>query len=350
MVQNLSERHKFRPIIKTSRHKSGNMPPIILIAVLLLTGCSHDTRQGKDCNNRQEVLLDDYKSFYRTLQKKQTATTADLIAIIKKRNAIENVLFALDNIDSTSFSFRDSIDNAIFHLVDSNKRTLKDYLDITNETNGVQQDTLSRKLMASAHRFYNSLDSIPIFKLSNTGTVKTYERILNDAIQKGFKNKTDILTFLRKEDRVFRSFLVHLSTLGNIQLTKVQENSAAVMKQMIKLTEEESPLLTTDESIILLTIRNNRRLLQNSIQCINDIQNNKVKGSEQETAYSWMLLQPWVSFDKLSFALMDEEQMKTCHVLAEETQKCTDKLTKTAFSIDEDKLSSILIKTIIVTR
>ena len=116
---------------------------------------------------------------------------------------------------------------------------------------------------------------------------------------------------------------------------------------MIGLCQGDNPTFTTSEVVILLTMRNNRRLLQNALQCVNDINNHKVKGGDQAAAYLWMLLQPWISFDGFALSLMSEAQIGTLKILATETPKCVVKLGKPQFPIDTDELPSLLIKTTI---
>lgn len=160
-------------------------------------------------------------------------------------------------------------------------------------------------------------------------------------------DKRDLFTFLRNEDRAFRSFLGHLPTLGGIPLAKVRDGSSALMKEMIGLCQGDKPSFTTSEVVILLTMRNNRRLLQNALQCVNDINSRKVKGGDQSAAYLWMLLQPWISFDGFALSLMSDAQRGTLRTLAAETPKCIVKLGKPQFPIDTDELPSLLIKTTI---
>lgn len=119
------------------------------------------------------------------------------------------------------------------------------------------------------------------------------------------------------------------------------------MKEMIGLCQGDTPPFTTSEVVILLTMRNNRRLLQNALQCVNDINNRKVKGGDQSAAYLWMLLQPWISFDGFALSLMSDAQRGTLRTLAAETPKCIVKLGKPQFPIDTDELPSLLIKTTI---
>lgn len=117
------------------------------------------------------------------------------------------------------------------------------------------------------------------------------------------------------------------------------------MKDMVELAQGERPVLTIKEVVILLTMRNNRRLIQNALQCVNDVNAHKVKGKDQSAAYMWMLLQPWVSFDGCAYSLMSDAQMNWMNTLATETPKSITKLGKVNFPIDTEELPSLLIKT-----
>lgn len=343
------------PSKKTMARQIAALLPVFLLG-MLVSACNGSDSEAKSFSGAN-AALEDYEAFLRSVSKQKTLSNSELVSSVLEWKALDDSVTAAmfrDSVhtnravvDSTYFSLRDSITDKLTSLVDSRKRSFQDYLDFSLAVNRPRLDSLSNQLMMSAHRFYASMDSVPVFNMDNVSTIHRYEDILDDATRRGIHTKRDLFLFLRNEDRAFRSFLVHLPTLGGIPLAKVRDGSSALMKEMVELCQGDNPAFTTYEVVILLTMRNNRRLLQNALQCVNDINNRKVKGGDQAAAYLWMLLQPWISFDGLALSLMSEAQIGTLKILATETPKCVVKLGKPQFPIDTDELPSLLIKTTI---
>ena len=330
------------------------LPAVVL--ALSVSGCKGDAPKTESFPGADDALAG-YSAFLHSIPEHKAFSTTELVSSVREWKTLDDSVCAAmfrDSVhtnravvDSTYFSLRDSITDKLTSLVDSRKRSFQDYLDFSLAVNRPRLDSLSNQLMMSAHRFYASMDSVPVFNMDNVSTIHRYEDILDDATRRGIHTKRDLFLFLRNEDRAFRSFLVHLPTLGGIPLAKVRDSSSALMKEMVELCQGDNPAFTTSEVVILLTMRNNRRLLQNALQCVNDINNRKVKGGDQAAAYLWMLLQPWISFDGFALSLMSEAQIGTLKILATETPKCVVKLGKPQFPIDTDELPSLLIKTTI---
>lgn len=335
-----------------------SVPVLALIILMTVAGCSDGPSTGS-CRKADEAL-GDYASFYRSLSRKGALSSQELVSTVKAWKALDDsvsIAVFRDSChtgrfanDSTYTVLRDSILGKILELVDSRKRTLKDYLNVVVAANGTKPDSTSQQFALSVHKFYANADSVPAFKLGSRETIHMYERILSDASRNGLRSKRDVFTFLRDEDRAFRSFLVHLPDLGDVSLADVRDMSALLMKDMVELAQGERPVLTAGEVAILLTMRNNRRLIQNALQCVNDINARKVKGKDQSAAYMWMLLQPWVSFDGCAYSLMSDAQMDRMNTLAAETPKSIAKLGKVSFPIDTEELPSLLIKTALANR
>lgn len=226
-------------------------------------------------------------------------------------------------------------DSLRFHmgrLIDKRQWTFTDYLTIIESLNRVETDTVSLPLVASAHRFYAGLDSVSTYGTNAARTIELYQKMLDQTLKDGFQSKADIITFLRKEDMAFRSFLEHLPAYGDIPLDDITTQTGEVIRHIIDLSMKEHPLFGKEELVILLTVRNNRRLLQNALVCLDEIRhNNRIADGNRSTAYLWMLLQPWISFDELSYALLSERQTNALRRLAKETPKAAKQLKSSGF-------------------
>jgi hypothetical protein len=301
------------------------------------------------------AALKDYESYLAKLSNRKDVSTKDIISLMQEwkelDDTIANHFFAnayadsATATDSSYINLREQIIDGFANLVDTRKRNLADYLDVITGITKTSQDSL----VVSLHRFYGAMDNTPTYKTGNAATILRYEQTLSEALDKGIRSKPDAFTFLRAEDKAFRSFLEHLSALGNIQLTKVRDNTSLVLKQIVDLADEKVEVFTPKEVVTILSMRNNRRLIQNSLQCVNDIRAGKVGKNDQSVAYMWMLLQPWVSFDAHAFSLMSEAQIKTMRIIATETPQCLTKLGNPDFPLDPNELPALLIKTYIST-
>lgn len=63
--------------------------------------------------------------------------------------------------------------------------------------------------------------------------------------------------------------------------------------------------------MLYLTMRFNRRIVQNMVACREDIVNNKKLTNAQKANYRWMLIQSYMGLDSYSVAALTEKQRKT---------------------------------------
>ena len=73
-----------------------------------------------------------------------------------------------------------------------------------------------------------------------------------------------------------------------------------------------------DRTMLYLTMRFNRRIMQNAIACREDILNNKKLNQQQRVSYRWMLIQPYVSIDEYSTAALTEKQREELMIISKE--------------------------------
>ena len=328
----------------------------LVISSASLLGCSGKQDNSKQYKDTTEAL-EDYKSCLSLLSSKKDVDTKTLITLTRDWKSLDKALstqffsqaFSKDagQEDSVYLQTREAILDALDDAVDSRKRSLSDYLDVVTALNERPHETMTDSLIQSVHHFYASMDATPTYGVGNAATVVRYEQVLTEALTQGIHTKQEVFTFLRAEDKAFRSFLEHLPTLGNISLTTVRDNSSLVLKQIVDLADEQHAVFTPTEAVTILTMRNNRRLIQNARQCVGDIQSGKVGKDEQAPAFLWMLLQPWITFDSYAFSLMSEEQLQTMRQLAKDTPGCITKLGNPDFPIDTNDLPALLIKTFI---
>ena len=300
--------------------------------------------------------LASYNELFTAIKSKKAVNVEELISLVQKWRELEAAVSATLENDTTAhadarhISLGDSIKIQMSRLIDSRTWSYSDYIVVVRELNDIEMDSVSQKLAVSVHLFYHDVGTAAPLKGSAKEVIDKYNRLLDGSLAKGIRTKHDAIDFLRKEDVAFRSFLHHLSTLStvNIPLDCITKKSGEVMHGIISLSADEHPVFGKSEVVILLAMRNNRRLLQNAEACVESLHRLRRVSNGQATAYLWMILRPWISLVGFAYALMDEEQMRTMEKLAEMTPKALDKLEESDLPLDADGLPALLVKTFIL--
>lgn len=329
----------------------------LLVAATLMHGCTPSSERPQ--GNAQETVAA-CDEFLRSLTAPKTAGTQELIALVKEWRRLSSAVLTSVPQDSTAIhgvhgqsrltAFEDSVRSCMARLIYSQERSLADYLDVVRGLHDVEMDSLSRELAVSVHHFYHEAGNAPIYRGGAKEVVRKYKRLLETALADGIRTKEDAIGFLRQEDVAFRSFLAHLPVLsqGQMPLDGITRDTEQVIRRIIGLAETEPPVLGKSETVVLLTMRNNRRLLQNAEACLNDLQRGLVKGGGQAAAYQWMLLRPWLSLDGFACALMDERQILALESLAAKTSGVLAGLDTGDCLLKTDGLPALLIEAYIL--
>ncbi len=356
MTNNLTERQMLLIIsILRNRYVFGLVNVLAVVVMLFLGSCGSKPKVQAKAEYSTADALSDYALYVERISAKKNVDTKDFISLVQEWKELDDtianrLLIGADtenvaNADSVYVNLREKIVDGFANMVDARQRSLNDYLEVLVALTKPSPDSL----VTSMHRFYGSMDGTKTYGLGSAATIVRYEQMLSETIAKGLHTKQDVFAFLRDEDRSFRSFLEHLSTLGDVPLLKVRDNTSALLKQIVEQAADKDGVFAPHEVVTIITMRNVRRLMQNALQCVNDINAGKVGDTDQAAAYMWMLLQPWVSFDAYAFTTMSEAQFKTMRILATQTPKCIVKLGNPGFPVSIDELPALLIKTYITT-
>lgn len=329
---------------------------VTLTMMVTVASCSKNTCPNPGCRTPEEALAD-YSSFLKSLSSMKDVSTKQLISYVKEWKSIDDSVASSlnrvasyndnDSLPTRYIAMRDSTCDIILGMIDTQKRSFKDYLQCARELNYTRLDSASFKTVVSFREFFNKIDELPVYNSTDKETVHYYEFLLNETLRQGIESPKGLFKYLKEEDRAFRTFLCHLPTLGKIPHENVRDSTKKVLSNIISLTQEENFAMSPKEILILLTMRNTRRLTQNANQCLSDIADNINSAGDQTTAYLWMILQPWVSFDSFAFALMDENQWEEMEKLAEQMPKTLNAIKEAEFPIEPSLLPNILIKTLI---
>lgn len=324
---------------------------LILISLLFLSGCSPKERHHfKD----SDEAVDAYSDLLHQIRLHDKASTDFIIDFVNEWRTLSDSVFACVN--------RDSIDNKNFHtkgaysiindsiileferLIYSNPRSFKDYYHVLNKLSGPELPEEVKGLVASAQKFFHSMDSVTIRQVDKRHTLLFYEKTLDSALSHTIRSKQDILHFLKSEDIAFRLFLGHLSSWGDLSLNQIKVKTQAQTKSIFESVVRNQEIMSESEIVILMTMRHNRRLLQNANACMTDVHKLDFKDNNHVTAYLWMILQPWLSIDGFSYTLLSQEEKKSLEKLASELPQVFSRLESGHFPIDINELPSLLMK------
>lgn len=324
---------------------------IILVSILYLSGCSSKENHHFQDSDEAVHAYSDLLYQIRLHDKVSTDLITDLVYEWRMLSDSVFACISRDSIDNKNYhakSAYDIINDSILlefeRLIDSNSRNFKDYCHVLDKLSGPEFPKEEENLIASVHQFFHSMDSVTVRQVDRKHTIRIYENTLDSALSRSIQSKEDILHFLRTEDVAFRLFLGHLSSWGDTSLNHIKVKTEAQIKSIFESTDQKQPVMSKSGIVILMTMRNNRRLLQNACTCVTDIQKLSFKDSNQATAYLWMLLQPWLSIDGFSYVLLSQKEKESLEKLAAEIPQAFSQLESGHFPIDLNELPPLLIK------
>lgn len=328
---------------------------LILLSLLFLPSCSSKEglhfRDSNDAINTYSKLLHKIRLYDQTSTDliidlaQEYRTVSDSVFICINRDSINNKNY---HVKSAYDVINDSIIIELERLIDGSFRNFKDYYHVLDKLSIRELPEEVEILAVSAHIFFRSMDSVAIHPADKCHTIQIYENTLNSALSQGIHLKQDILHLLRSEDIAFRLFLVHLSSWGYTSLANIKTQTEQQVKSIFELSSRQRLIMSKTEIVVLMTMRNNRRLLQNAATCVIDTHKLSFKDSNQATAYLWILLQPWLSIDGFSYTLLSQEEKQSLEKLAAEMPQAVSKLESGRFPIDLNELPSLLMKAYIV--
>ena len=324
----------------------------VCFAIFILASCGKNTDDSMF--QTSESAVNAYRTYLSDMRSMETLSTEHLIEAINGWQALRDSVFvriAKDtancihaNYESEIRGLHDSLRIEFIRLALEKPRTFADVLLIREQTSQYWQDTELMQLVAEAEPFFKPLDSVPTYKGSANAVVDKYRMFLSKTLKSGISGKSEMLAFIKEEDRLFRSFLSHLPEL-------VDADHSAIMRDTEKcclsiFQSAENGRLSYRDALVYTARRTNRRIILNALACRDDINQGNVKTEAQAKAYVWMLLQPYVALDGFSVAVLSDMERTTLHAVADRTPQMIAKLNKTA-GTDNDQwqvLPGVLIK------
>ncbi len=133
-----------------------------------------------------------------------------------------------------------------------------------------------------------------------------------------FSKENEVVAFLEEEDRCFRSLMNFLSEAGQNDLALITGKTARLFDDLYGRVSAGGNSTVSERMSLFLTMRFNRRIIQNAEACMKDIHGKKRLSDQQKDSYRWMLIQPFMSIDSYSMASLTDRQEKALLHLADE--------------------------------
>ena len=340
---------------------NNSLPPLVsaavLAVILVCTSCGGDNLPLSYKTSEEAVKA--YSTYLSDVRNKKGLTSDKLFSEVARwRETRDSVISCLrkDTMPAShkdwnqSFhDIHDSLRKEFCRIVLEKPRTYRDVLQLKDVASPYINDEDLQQAKTDAQPFFVSLDSIPIHNMALPKLKGVYLNFLTQVQKKGIHGKSDLLDFIREEDRLFRSFLLHLNETDKQNMQDIIQNTERCCLQVFRSADRKE--LSYRDALVYMTMRTNRRLILNAIQCIDDVKRGKVKSQANAQAYIWMLVQPYTSIDGLGIAILSDMDKKQINKVAEETPIAIDKLSK-ILQMDKERtreLPALFMKIIVTT-
>ncbi len=298
---------------------------VILFAMVVLSSCGHAGDKPLYTSSEQAVYA--YKQFGIGLCDLRKVSIEQLCDKVREWTTMDSVVTWYVYGDSTKTPCtycikeyeraHDTILLELNRLILSDKRTYKDVVLLMEAASPYMRDSLLHHALATTKPFFASLRDTTTSGSNPMTVLRDYNNFLNEWIACGIHSKEEMLAFIKGENEHFNEYLTHMHELEDEDLNGIILNTERCC-QMIFRAEWKGEITELD-ALVYMTVRTNRRLIQNALTCIDCINSGLVTDVEQAQAFVWMILKPYMAIDAIGMALLYPSDRADLLKLAEET-------------------------------
>ena len=317
----------------------------VLLVLSVLPSCSG--RQQYDFKDSVDAI-NVYRSFLNEVKATKTSNTSDFTNQLCKWKEINDTVYRFmvkesaftkpHNIGPEFVSIHDSVRTEMLRITETWRYSYEDVLKIKEHTSSFQNDKDLQNAVEEAEPFFDSLNNTTVIEGDKSTVLAKYRQLLSSIKTDGFQNKEDMLSFIKSEDIMFRSFLANLNEMDNEPLSDITRDTETIC-QNIFIAAREGRIPARDV-MVYMSMRTVRRLLQNSVVCMTNINKDDLKNQTQGNAYVWMIIQPFISIDQFAIATMTPQERSNFNYIVSRLPKST-RFAKT-FDIDQRSLNYLL--------
>lgn len=296
----------------------------IIFSILIACSCSNKNEniEFEKYNN----IADFYRVYLSEIRKIGALPADSLASRLKEWRSIRDSVFIIINKDTlkphSAFQeecrfIDDSIRLEFARMATSKKYSFSDVILVKEIISPYSKDM---ELAESADRirpFFDSLDQAINMGKEKQNVLSCYRTLLTETLKDSIENIQELQEFIKKEDAMYRSFLVFLHDYSDTNLSDITHDTEKCCGLVFDAADRGN--ISYRDATIYMVLRNNRRLIQNVLICFEDIRKNRVHNREQAWVYACMILQPYVSMDGLCIALMSQNERYAIMRIASET-------------------------------
>lgn len=296
-----------------------------------------------------EEALQGCKQQLELLKQKQDASIEDLSSLTSTWLEVRDSAYSSFGRDSSLnlkspmavayFMVSDSIRAEITRLAFVKPRSLREVMYFKLNT-AMQRKVLEKNaIFKDAVKYYEKLDTYPLYPSLNT-MLAAYGKLLSSATS--FKQGDELMNFIALEDKCFRSLMKYLAQVDTGTLQKLTMGTTRVFDGLYSSVGAQADDVN-DRTMLYLSMRFNRRIIQNALACKEDILSRRRLGNTQQANYRWMLIQPFMAIDDYSAAVLTEEQREQLLALSDDLPGLLERLdARKHFRDKENNLTEVL--------
>lgn len=294
-----------------------------MFVIIVLSSCSEQKTNHQFQSSHE--ALDEYRALLYSLNKEQNTSIESLAATLSEWKVLRDSVSTYLGVHTTNIAHyypmrefnqvHDSIKQQVMSLIIATPRTYVDAYKLMTCSTPLNSANEFIFITPQAESFFISLDSISIHNDAPKHILNLYDSFLNRVGSDCILNKEQLLSFIQEEDVMFRSFLFHLNELEDISLVDITKKTEKVCSQISEASRSQK--ISENEVKVYMKMRSSRRLLLNSISCINYVKSFNLN-TTQQAAYFWMILQPFILIDDLGISLLTSGQKTDFEQLANE--------------------------------
>lgn len=322
--------------------KSIALLPLLAVTV---TGCSSDEKY--DFKTSTDAI-ETYQDYLASVRKIKTSNTDDFSKEVSQWKEVndtvirflmrDSVLQREHNVSTRLTIIHDSVRQEMLRLSETWRYTYADVFTIKENTSKFQHDQDLQDAVKTAEPFFISLNDTPVYEGNKTAILNKYRGFLSVTKANGIKSKADMLTFIKEEDHYFRSFLAHLYEMDNEPISDITRDTESICRSIFLAAREGK--ISARDAMVYMSMRTVRRLLQNSVVCVTDMNKQPVKTKAQGNAYVWMIIQPFISIDQFSIATLTPAEKNNFNYIVTQLPKSA-RFAET-FNIEQRALNYLL--------
>lgn len=287
----------------------------ILLTTTIFVYCSCTEDSVYDFKNPNDAI-NAYQTFLNETKDTKTINTVSFTSRLCKWQEVNDTVWQYlrrqPKTDQTRdyinqiYDIHDSVRHQMLRLSETWRYSYNDLLAIKEQTSSFRDDKDLQSAVNEAEPFFLSLDSIPVMPIDKSSLIKQYKLFLQEQKNRKFSSKEEMQTFIRREDRYFRSFLSQIQNMQGESLSDITRNTEIVCHNIFIAAREGK--IPAKDVMVYMSMRTIRRLLHNSVLCISDIDKREISSKMEGNAYLWMIIQPFISIDQFAIVTLTPQE------------------------------------------